>query len=564
MNRISLLVRRSFNIGGPIAAAVLATWMLGGCGGKQQLTEATATVAVEGDVDSFNPLFAEEIVSGEINDLIFPRLVTSDFDAARGELKFSPFLASSWEYSNDSRDITFHLRNVRWSDGVRVTARDVQLSFELYGDTAVASIRQAVVQNFRRTKGKLDIANAVEPLNDSTVVVHFEKGSPSQLFDLGVPLVPTHIFGMIPRKELRTHPINKKPVTCGPFALAHWSPMQEVVLERSRNFGAPFTPKLSKLIFKILPDYRSRIAQLESGEVDVVSGLRVEDTNIASRNPNITIVSTVGRDYDLLGWNNLDPDAWSKSNGGTIAPHKLFGSATVRRALTMAINRESIVKAYLKQHGQAASGGVSPLFKWAFNDRLKPLPFDNAQAATLLAREGWRDSNGDGVLDKNGVSLAFAMKLASGNQLRDAIAVLVQQQLREIKIEMRIEQVERATFWNDLMQRKYDAWFAGFSVPLQMQLDDLWSSDLRKYPFNLVGFRNPRVDEILTATKTLTRESDGAALWHEFQTIVAREQPCTFLFWINNIVGVNSRIEGTQVGILGATHKAWEWSIKQR
>jgi peptide/nickel transport system substrate-binding protein len=377
-----------------------------------------------------------------------------------------------------------------------------------------------------------------------------------------VPIVPAHIFGMIPRKELRTHPINKKPVTCGPFAFAHWSPMQEVVLERSINFGASFTPKLSKLIFKILPDYRARIAQLESGEVDVVSGLRVEDTDIASRNPNISIVSTVGRDYDFLGWNNLNPDGWSKSSA--VAPHKLFGSANVRRALTMAINRESIVHAYLKQHGHVATGGLSPLFRWAFNDTLTPLPFDKAQGAALLTREGWNDSNGDGVLDKNGVRFSFAMKLASGNQLRDAIAVVVQQQLKEIKIEMRIEQVERATFWNDMMQRKYDAFFAGFSVPLQMQLDDLWSSDLRKYPFNLAGFRNTRVDEILAATKTLTREADGAALWREFQTIIAREQPYTFLFWINNIVGVNRRIEGTQVGILGTTHKAWEWSVKQR
>lgn len=554
MNKISL----------PFAAAVLATWMLGGCGGKQQLTEATATVAVEGDVDSFNPLFAEEIVSGEINDLIFPRLITPEFDAARGELKFSPFLASSWEFSNENRDITFHLRNVRWSDGVRVSARDVQLSFELYGDTSVASIRQAVVQNLRRTNGALDIAKAVQPLNDSTVVVHFENASPSQLFDLGVPLVPAHVFGIIPRKELRTHPINKKPVTCGPFALAQWTPMQEIVLARSTNFSASFTPKLSKLVFKILPDYRARIAQLESGEVDVVAGLRVEDTDISSRHANIAVVSTVGRDYDFLGWNNLDPETWSKSNGSTIAPHKFFGSANVRRALTMAINRESIVRGYLKQHGQVATGGVSPLFKWAFNDTMSALPFDRAKATALLESEGWKDSNGDGVLDKEGKNFSFALKIASGNQLRDAIAVVVQQQLKEINIEMRIEQVERATFWNDLMQRKYDAWFAGFSVPLQMQLDDLWNSDVRKYPFNLAGFRNSRVDEILAATKRVSREADAGALWREFQTIVAREQPYTFLFWVNNIAGVNKRIEGTHVGILGTTHKAWEWFVQQQ
>lgn len=545
-----------------ILLAAAFALMAAGCNGKKSTAELQATVAVEGDVDSFNPLFAEEVVSGEINDLIFPRLVNPDFDSEKGMLNYSPFLASAWEFSNDNHDITFHLRtDVRWSDNVPVTARDVQLSFVLYGDTAVASIRQSVVQNLRLTGGKSDIAKAVEPLNDSTVIIHFQKASPSQLFDIGVPLIPAHIFSTISRKELRTHPVNRAPVTSGPFTISHWTPMQEIVLARSTNFGSSFVPRLSKLIFKILPDYRTRIAQLQSGEVDVVAGLRVEDADLPSRNPHIKIISTVGRDYDFLGWNNIDPDVWAKSGGKTIVPHKLFGSAIVRRALTMAINRDEIVKAYLGTHGQQAIGGVSPLFKWAYNDSLKPAPFDKAQAMALLEKEGWKDSDGDGILDKNGVKFSFTLKLAAGNQLRDIVATVVQQQLKNLKIEMKIDQVERGTFWNDVMQRKYDAWFAGFSVPLQMQLDDLWASDLRKYPFNLAGFRNKRLDEILSAVKSLKTESDGAALWKEFQVIVHNEQPYTFLFWINNIVGVNERLQNTHIGILGTTHKAWEWSV---
>ena len=544
-----------------ILAAAFAFFAVG-CNGKKSTAEPQATVAVEGDVDSFNPLFAEEVVSGEINDLIFPRLVNPEFDSEKGMLNYSPFLASSWEFSNDNRDITFHLRtDTRWSDNVPVTALDVQLSFILYGDAAVASVRQSVVQNFLLTGGKPDIAKAVEPLNDSTVIIHFQKASPSQLFDIGVPLIPAHVFSTISRKELRTHPVNRAPITAGPFALSHWTPMQEIVLARSTNFGTSFVPKLSKFIFKILPDYRTRIAQLQSGEVDVVAGLRVEDADLPSRNPNLKIISAVGRDYDFLGWNNIDPETWAKSVGKTIAPHRLFGSANVRRALTMAINRDEIVKAYLRTHGQQAIGGVSPLFKWAYNDSLKPLPFDKTQAMALLEKEGWKDSDGDGILDKNGVKFSFTLKLASGNQLRDIVATVVQQQLKNLKIEMKIDQVERGTFWNDVMQRKYDAWFAGFSVPLQMQLDDLWGSDLKKYPFNLAGFHNKRSDEILSAVKTLKNESDGAALWKEFQVIVHNEQPYTLLFWINNIVGVNERLRNTHIGILGTTHKAWEWSV---
>jgi peptide/nickel transport system substrate-binding protein len=179
----------------------------------------------------------------------------------------------------------------------------------------------------------------------------------------------------------------------------------------------------------------------------------------------------------------------------------------------------------------------------------------------LLEREGWLDAGGDGVLVRNKVRFSFVLKVPAGDQLRTVVAAAVQQQLRQVKIEVKIEQVERATFWQEVAARKYDAWLAGFSVPLQMQLDDLWGSDLTKYPFNLTGFRDARIDRILAAARTLKAETDGAPLWKEFQEIVGEEQPCTFLYWINSIVAVNRRVHGTHIGVLGTMHRAWEWDV---
>jgi peptide/nickel transport system substrate-binding protein len=96
-----------------------------------------------------------------------------------------------------------------------------------------------------------------------------------------------------------------------------------------------------------------------------------------------------------------------------------------------------------------------------------------------------------------------------------------------------------------------------------MQLDDLWGSDLRKYPFNLTGFRNARIDKILATVRNLKSETDGASLWKEFQRIVHEEQPCTFLYWINSIVAVHRRVRGTRIGVLGTTHEAWEWHLDE-
>jgi peptide/nickel transport system substrate-binding protein len=541
---------------------------LSGCGKKAEdgsgaLHRPAVVIAIPGDVDSFNPLFAEDITAGEINDLLFPALVSSGFDADAGTLTYGPLLARSWEFADQDRDIVFHLqRGERWTDGAPVTARDVQLTYELYGDPDVASVRQAAVENLRRTGGKLVIKESVEVRDDSTVVFHFARAYPGQLFDTGLPILPAHVLEKLPRKDIRTDPVNRSPVGFGPFSLTKWTPLQEIVLQSNPESRAPYPAKLSQLILRIIPDYRTRLSQLESGEVDLVSGVRPEDAEkLAGDARDVEIISTPGRDYDFLGWNNIEIDPPGGSTPATIRPHRLFGSRNVRRALTMAINRDELVHAYLGKHGQEAFGGISPLFKWAYNDSLKPLPFDPQGSRELLEREGWKDTGGDGILVRNNVRFSFVLKLPAGDQLRTVVAAAVQQQLRQVKIEMKIEQVERATFWQEVATRKYDAWLAGFSVPLQMQLDDLWGSDLAKHPFNLTGFRNARIDRILAAARALKAETDGAALWREFQEIIHEEQPCTFLYWINSIVAVNRRVHGTRIGVLGTMHSAWEWDV---
>jgi peptide/nickel transport system substrate-binding protein len=444
-----------------------------------------------------------------------------------------------------------------------VTARDVQFSYELYGDPDVASVRQASVENLRRTGGNLDIRRSVEVRDDSTVVFHFARAYPGELFDAGLPVLPAHALEKISRKSLRTDAFNRSPVTSGPFSLERWTPLQEIVLKPDSGSILPYPAKLSKLIFRVIPDYRSRISQLESGDVDLVGGLRPEDASrLARETKEIEIVSTPGRDYDFLGWNNIETSPVGGPAPPVARPHRLFGSRAVRTALTMAVNREEIVRAYLGDYGRTAFGGVSPLFRWAYDDALAPLPFDPQAAGKLLDREGWKDTGGDGVRVRNNVRFAFVLKVPAGDQLRTVVAAAVQQQLRQVNIEMNIEQVERAAFWQDVTARKYDAFLAGFSVPLQMQLDDLWGSDLGKYPFNLTGFQNARVDSLLAAARDLRSETDGAPLWKEFQKIVHEQQPCTFLYWINSVVAVNRGVRGTHVGVLGTMHNAWEWHVE--
>ena len=545
-------------------------FLVAGCSTKrerpadQDQRRNIVVIGIEGDVDIFNPVFASEAIAGEINDLLYPSLISSDFDTARGVLRYGPLLAKAWSFQNNDRDLVFWLRSdAKWKDGVRVTARDVQFSYELYGDSELGSVRQSAVEGLRKSKdGSIDVSKSIEVRDDTTVVFHFERPYAGQLFDAGLPIVPAHVFEKVPRKELRTHDLNRRPVEAGPFELAQWKPMQEIVLTPNPSSVSPYPAKLSQLIFRILPDYQSRLSHLRTGEIDLLANLKVEDAQELERSSSSVRVTPIpGRRYHFVGWNNIDQAAYATSKGRIVLPHPLFGSVKVRRALTLAINRKEMTSAFLGKYGQEANGPISPLFRWAYNDTIRPLPFDPQAAMRLLVEEGWRDRDGDGTLEKGEKEFSFTLKIPAGDPLRANIANVVQQQLRAVKIAATIEQVERSVFWQDLMQKKYDAWIAGFEVPLQLQLDDLWGSDLRKYPFNVVSYQDKRAAEILRSVRLTSREIDAAQLWKELQVIFLRDQPCTFLFWVNNLVGVNQRVRGTKIGILGITHAAWDWYV---
>jgi peptide/nickel transport system substrate-binding protein len=208
-----------------------------------------------------------------------------------------------------------------------------------------------------------------------------------------------------------------------------------------------------------------------------------------------------------------------------------------------------------------AIGPVSPAFKWAYNDSLRPYPYDPTKAKELLKEEGWEDHNGDGVLDKGGRKFSFKLRTNSGNPRRAYAGVIIQNNLKAIGIDVEIEQLETNVFLDGLRKKRFDAFLSGFSVPLEMDFESFFGSELDKDTFNTASFRNKRVDEIFSASRNVVNVADAAPLWKEFQSILYEEQPITFLYWIDRLVGVNNRLQGTSVSILGALTDMGSWYL---
>lgn len=533
---------------------------------QAKVSKSELFIAIKNDVDFFNPLYSNDIVSGLINDLIFSSLTYSEFISDSGKLVYYPNLAASWEISNDKKSITYTLKtNLKWSDGEKFTAKDVQYTYYLYTHPDVMSVRQDIERFFIHDKsGMVDYKKSFVVLNDSTITFNFSSKVEDPLFVTGLPILPEHIFKKIPLKDIFNHEVNFKPIGIGPYKVENYQRQQQIVLVKNEPDYFDKIPLIKKLIFKVITDYTSRINQLKNGEVDLVTDVHPSDAEILKREfPQIKVEKISGRDYDYIGWNNIDHQIYRKSNGKVIKPHPLFGNREVRLALTMAINRREILNGYFGEFAHLAESPISPIFTAFVNPSLKTIQYNPEEAKKILYKNGWRDTDRDKILDKDGVPFKFKLTIASGKPHREFAATIIKKDLQKIGIDVEIEILETSLFFSNMFEKKLDAWIAGWTIPLDLDLEPFWGSDLNKNIFNVCSYQNPDIDQIFSELRKTNSFEEKRKLILTFQEILQQDQPVTFLYWIDNIIAYNQRLKNTKFNPIAFTNRIWEWYIEK-
>lgn len=221
------------------------------------------------------------------------------------------------------------------------------------------------------------------------------------------------------------------------------------------------------------------------------------------------------------------------------------------------MDRQEIIDARLYKFAEICKGPISPII-WAYNPNLPDFPYDPEKARKWLAEEGWKDSDGDGILDKDGKRFEFTIQTNQGNKIREDITVIVQNQLKKVGISAKPLILEANTFFSNLNKKEFESAVAGWFVGLKMEMTTIWHSRSLNDKFNHVYYSNPEFDAVNDqACDEMDREK-ARKLWWRAQEIIVEDQPYTFLYVPKQINFLHRRFKNVQMETIG-----WSYNIEQ-
>ncbi|MGA3208159.1 MAG: peptide-binding protein [Syntrophales bacterium] len=517
---------------------------LGGCSQKDEgvttgsLTEsgpAYGDIIVEGsigDASNLIPILSSDSTSHEISGLVFNGLVKYDKD-----VNIVGDLAESWEVSKDGLVITFHLRKgVKWHDGHPFTARDVLYTYQVTIDPKTPT---AYSGDFLKVK-------RAEVLDDHTFRVTYDKPFAPALMSWGAAILPQHL---LEGRDITTSPLARHPIGTGPYIFKEWLPGQKIVLISNPDYfeGRPY---IDGYVMRIIPDTATMFLELRANGIDRMNLTPLQYTRQTENNlfrKNFNKYRYLSFSYTYLGYNLKNP---------------LFADKRVRQAIAYGINKDEIIQGVLLGLGKEATGPYKP-GTWVYNSNVETYPYDPKKAKELLAAAGWKDTNGDGILNKDGQPFVFEIITNQGNEIRAKCAEIIQRRLSEIGIKVKIRVLEWAAFVNDFInKRRFDATILGWTVPLDPDIYDVWhSSKTGPQELNFISYKNDEVDRLIEKGRGTFDQKERKRYYDRIQEILAEDQPYTFLYVPDALPIIHARFHGIEPAPLGIGYNFIKWYV---
>jgi len=456
-----------------------------------------------------------------------------------------------WIDVHEQTYYTYTLRDgVTWSDGTPFTTRDIEFGYTLLNSPNVDGdhIRtyyqdliecRALSPRVVRMRYRQQYFKAFEftyAITQFTPPFHFfqkifqEQGRDLTLEPLteeeekatGKISAAGKEFGKFFNTDDR---YNRAPLGTGQYTVDRWISKDRVELARNQNYWNKARPgHVDRIIVKFIPDQVSSMAALKAGEIDFFYDMSPEqyfddwpniDPAIRENYVQATWYSPM---FSYFGWNQLAPQLQDRR---------------VRIALTLLFDRQDFVDKKLHGEGVVVSG-TQYYFGPGYDHEVAPLAYDPETARELLSEAGWIDTDNDGILDKDGVKFQIVLRLAQGRPINVQRAEVLQKNLKQAGIEMKIEQLEWASFIEKVRAKECDVITLSWATPVESDPFQIWHSSeaaRHKRGSNTISFANPAADSLIEMLRVTLDEKKRKRIHSSFHRLIDSEQPYLFL-WV--------------------------------
>lgn len=492
-----------------------------------------------GDIQGLIPNITTDGSSHQVGSLIYAGLVKRDKD-----LNLIPNLAESWDLSKDCLTLTFRLRkDAKWHDGHPVTSEDVRFTYE------------AMIHPKTPTAYKEDFlaVQSFEVLDPYTVRITYPKPYAAAVESWGTWVLPKHLLERYVKEgRLREAPENRRPVGNGPYRLVEWKSGEKVVVLANPDYfeGRPY---ISRVVYRIIPSQATIFLELKAKGVDFAGLTAIQfkrQTEYPAFRKAYSKYQYPANAYTYFGFNLKDPR---------------FADRRVRRAFAHAISKQELIDGVRLGLAREATGPYKP-GTWAYNPDVVRFPYDPEKAKALLAEAGWKDTDGDGILDKNGVPFTFTIRTNQGNEERKKIAEIIQRRLKDIGVAAEIQILEWAAFIKEFVKkRRFEAIILGWGIGLDPDQYEVWhSSKTGPDELNHISYANPEVDQLLELGRGSCRREERKKYYVRLQEVLAEDQPILFLYFPDALPVVAARVHGIEPSPNGITYNFIRWYVPKQ
>jgi len=488
---------------------------------------------------TLTPLISQDVYASYVQDYIFESLLSRNPDS----LEWEGLIANSWQTSKDGLTITFDMRSdVKFSDGKALTAEDVVFTFNFIMDERIAAPRD------RAYLEKIDKVTAADKYS---VIFEFKEPYFNALSLAGsLKILPKHFYQIYLTKPQVFNESKGLLLGSGPYRIKDpkgWTPDQGIIeLGRNPRYWAPVSSSFDRIIWKIIENDSARLTTFRNQEIDMYSSRPIEykkllnDKQLIKRTQHFNYMNPVSG-YSYIAWNQ------KRQNKST-----RFKDKRVRQAMTYLTDRDRLNKEIWLGYAETAISPFSPRSK-QHDKSLKPRKYNPAKAKELLLQAGYKDSDGDGVLeDKQGHDFSFEMIYSQDSEDSKRMVLFLKDLYARAGIILKPKPSEWSVMIDLLTSRDFDAITLGWTSGVETDIYQyLHGNQVDENADNFVHYINPELDKVIDIARATVDEDKRMPLWQKAERIIYEDQPYTFLVRRQSLSFIDKRLKNLKVTNLG-------------